>query len=518
MSIVNVNNLSIKFGTNTVVDQISFRVEKGEVLAIVGESGSGKSVTAATLGWLQPESAIVSGSVSIFDQDITNASDRKRRQLRGNKISYIFQEPMTALNPLHKIQKQIAESITLHQGLSGEALEQAINKSLEQVGLTDFDRIKSSYPHELSGGQRQRVVIAMALANRPKLLIADEPTTALDATLERQILDLLIDLQKELGLTLVFITHDLRILSGLADRVLVMKSGKIVEEGNADQVLTTPTQPYTQQLINAANYDPRTPFVREDKPLARTNQLCVTYGKPAGFLRKSSEFVALKGIDLQVRSGEALGLVGESGSGKSTIGRAMMKLVESTGEIEVDGHQIQTANRSDIRTIRRSVQMVFQDPFGSLSPRMTVGSIIGEGLSIHEPKVNIAERVHETMLEVGLDPSFSQRYPHEFSGGQRQRISIARAIIMRPKLIILDEPTSALDRTVQTQIVELLINLQNKYNLGYLFISHDFAVVRAICHSVIVLKDGEIVEKGSTKAVFESPQKPYSQKLVSAAL
>ncbi len=518
MSIVSVQNLSIAFGQNEVVSDVSFDLDEGDVLAIVGESGSGKSLTAATLGALTPDGAALSGKVITAGTEMNGASSREKRRLRGNEISYIFQEPMTALNPLHKIRKQLAEGMALHQGLSGNALDIAIDDILQKVGLKDIQRITNSYPHELSGGQRQRVVIAMALANKPKILVADEPTTALDATIERQVLDLLIDLRREMGLSMVFITHDLRILPGLADKVLVMQSGKIVEHGTTDQILNSPKEAYTQALISAADYAPRAKLKGKSETIASSHDLQVTYGKPAAFLRKSTEFNALKPINFEIRAGESIGLVGESGSGKSTIGLAMMKLIASQGEVHLGDEILDGNNARTIRAARRNIQMVFQDPFGSLSPRMTIGDIIGEGLKIHDPKADIQARVLEVMAEVGLQADWIARYPHEFSGGQRQRISIARAIILRPKVLILDEPTSALDRTVQTQIVELLIALQDKYGMGYLFISHDLAVVRAICHRIIVLKSGEVVEQGPAHEVFDNPQEEYTKELVKAAL
>ena len=518
MSIVSVENLSIAFSGNTVVDNVSFELAHGEVLAIVGESGSGKSLTAATLGGLSPESAEITGKVTVAGLELLTASDRAKRALRGNEISYIFQEPMTALNPLHRIRKQIAEGVQLHQGLSGDALETEIKDGLDRVGLGDHDRILNAYPHELSGGQRQRVVIAMALANKPNILVADEPTTALDATIERQVLDLLMEIRAKMGLSMVFITHDLRILPGLADRVLVMRNGQIVEQGSTEVILNNPTEKYTQDLIRAADYDARAKIKNTPEVIASATDLAVTYGKPKAFLRKSTLFNALKPISLDIRAGEAIGLVGESGSGKSTIGLAMMKLITATGQVRLGDEILNGHNARTIRAARKNIQMVFQDPFGSLSPRMTIGDIIGEGLKIHDPKADISARVLEVMTEVGLDPEWVARYPHEFSGGQRQRISIARAIILRPKVLILDEPTSALDRTVQTQIVELLIDLQDKYGMGYLFISHDFAVIRAVCHRIIVLKSGVVVEQGDARQIFENPQESYTKALVKAAM
>lgn len=509
--------LGIAFGDHQVVEDVSFALNEGKILAIVGESGSGKSLTAASLGALTPTGAEVSGEILFGNIDVNTASERQKRNIRGNEISYIFQEPMTALNPLHRIEKQVGEGLELHRGLRGEKLKSEVIKLLHEVGLTDDDRFLSALPHELSGGQRQRVCIAMALANQPKILVADEPTTALDATVEKQVLDLLKEKQREQNFGMIFITHDLRLLREFADEVMVMQAGKRIEIGTVEDILENPNDPYTKALIAAGNYAPRTPMATRPTPLLEATALSVTYGKPKGLLRKSTEFEALKPIDIALGAGEAIGLVGESGSGKSTLGLALMRLIPTKGKVTLDGEILSADDRHTIRKARRNVQMVFQDPYGSLSPRMSVGEIIGEGLRVHEPKADIDTEVRKIMQEVELDPEHAVRYPHEFSGGQRQRIAIARALILKPKLLILDEPTSALDRTVQKQIVKLLIDLQTRYSMGYIFISHDLAVVRAICHRIIVLKSGEVVEKGETEQIYERPTQEYTKLLIEAA-
>ncbi len=517
MSDLRVQNLSISFGSQKVVDQISFSLSKGEVLAIVGESGSGKSLTAASLGALTPPGANLEGKIHIDQIDVIHASERQKRAIRGNEISYIFQEPMSALNPLHRIEKQISEGIALHQNLQGQALQKAVLSALDEVGLHDHQRFLNALPHELSGGQRQRVCIAMALANRPQYLVADEPTTALDATVEMQVLQLLKSKQAEHGFGMLFITHDLRLLPKFADRVMVMQKGQMIEIGDVQTVLNNPKDAYTQALIAAGEYAPRGTMAKTPNPILKAHNLSVTYGKPKGFLRKSTEFKALDPCDLQIGAGEALGLVGESGSGKSTLGLALMRLIPNHGEVTLEGTPLNANDRTSIRAARRNVQMVFQDPYGSLSPRMSIGEIIGEGLKVHEPQTDIKSAVKKIMEEVELNPDHAARYPHEFSGGQRQRIAIARALILKPKILILDEPTSALDRTVQKQIVKLLIDLQNRYKMGYIFISHDLAVVRAICHRMIVLKQGKIMEEGQTDQIFDHPKEEYTQLLIEAA-
>ncbi len=518
MSLVDVKNLSIRFGKNEVVRDVSFSVEAGEILAIVGESGSGKSLTAASIGGLLPSNAEISGEILFNNLDINKASDREKRAIRGNDISYVFQEPMSALNPLHRIEKQVAEGMELHQGLRGEKLHDGVVEILGQVGLNDHERFLPALPHQLSGGQRQRVCIAMALANNPKCLVADEPTTALDATVEKQVLDLLRAKHKALGYGMIFITHDLRLLENFVDRVMVMQHGRVVEIGTVEQVLQNPKDPYTRALIDAGEFEPRGVMKTRPKPLLNAKSLSVTYGKPKTLFSKSTEFEALKPLDLQLGAGESIGLVGESGSGKSTLGLALMRLIPTKGEVELNGEILSADKKSALRAARRNIQMVFQDPYGSLSPRMTIGDIIGEGLKVHYPKMDRQSEIAKIMEEVELDPKHANRYPHEFSGGQRQRIAIARALILKPKLLILDEPTSALDRTVQKQIVELLIRLQDRYEMGYIFISHDLSVVRAMCHRVIVLKNGEIMEEGVTTQIYDKPQNDYTKLLIEAAL
>jgi microcin C transport system ATP-binding protein len=495
-------------------------VKKGETLALVGESGSGKSVSAlATVGLLQ-DNADVSGSVTYNGKELVGASLPDLRRIRGNDVSFIFQEPMTSLNPLHTVEKQMAESLALHQGLSGDKARDRIIELMHKVGIRDAESRLGAYPHQLSGGQRQRVMIAMALANGPELLIADEPTTALDVTIQAQILDLLADLKKSEGLSLLFITHDLGIVRRIADRVCVMQGGEIVEQGATAEVFANPQHPYTQKLL-AAEPSGRPGEVAEDAPVVvEAKNLRVWFPIQQGLLRRTVGHVqAVNDASFTVRAGETLGIVGESGSGKTTLALAVLRLVDSTGPIVFQGRDLRSLAGQDLRAVRRDLQVVFQDPFGSLSPRMTAEQIIAEGLGVHgvEPGRNRREMVAEIMTEVGLDPGAMERYPHEFSGGQRQRIAIARAMILRPALVVLDEPTSALDMTVQVQIVELLRALQRKYRLAYIFISHDLRVIRALAHKVIVMRAGDVVEAGAGDAIFASPTTDYTRELLQAA-
>ncbi len=502
------------------VKGVSFAVGKGETVALVGESGSGKSVTALATVGLLPDSAETSGSVRYLGREMLRASENDLRRVRGNDISFIFQEPMTSLNPLHTIEKQLGESLSLHQALTGTAARARIVELLGKVGIRDPESRLGAYPHQLSGGQRQRVMIAMALANGPELLIADEPTTALDVTVQAQILDLLADLKRSEGLSLLFITHDLNIVRRIADRVCVMQGGEIVEQGPTAAVFAAPAHPYTQKLLAAEPQGRPDPVAPDAPEVLRTEHLRVWFPIQRGFLRQTVGHVkAVNDANLVVRAGETLGIVGESGSGKTTVALAVLRLLQSQGHIAVLGREIQGLTGADLRPLRRDLQIVFQDPFGSLSPRMTAEQIIAEGLSVHglEPGRNRREMVAAIMAEVGLDPETMGRYPHEFSGGQRQRIAIARAMILRPKLVVLDEPTSALDMTVQVQIVGLLRELQRKWGLAYVFISHDLRVVRALAHKVIVMKEGDVVEAGDSAAIFADPQSDYTRALMAAA-
>ena len=524
IQVLDVQNLNVKFRQDGsfvhAVRNVSFTVAKGETLAIVGESGSGKSVTALSTVSLLADSAQVTGSITYGGKQMVGASEPELRRVRGNDISFIFQEPMTSLNPLHTIERQLAESIELHQGLRGAAIRAKIIELLIKVGIRDPETRLGAYPHELSGGQRQRVMIAMALANGPELLIADEPTTALDVTIQAQILDLLADLKAKEGMSLLFITHDLTIVRKIADRVCVMKDGEIVEQGPTAQIFAAPQHPYTQMLLAAESTGLPLPVPAHAPVIATTEALKIWFPLYAGLLKRTVGYVkAVNAATLSVRAGETVGIVGESGSGKTTLALAIMRLIASKGPIGFLGQPIQDLGQRQMRPLRKEMQIVFQDPFGSLSPRMTVEQIIAEGLGVHglEQGRNARDMVTEMMQEVGLDPALMDRYPHEFSGGQRQRIAIARALILRPKLMVLDEPTSALDMTVQVQIVQLLRDLQQKYGLAYLFISHDLKVVRALSHKVMVMKNGDVVEQGDAAAIFDAPQSDYTRALMKAA-
>jgi microcin C transport system ATP-binding protein len=522
--VLNVTDLNVRFrqdgATTHAVRNVSFDVRRGETVALVGESGSGKSVTALSTVALLPDSAEIAGSITYDGAEMVGADEAELRRVRGNDISFIFQEPMTSLNPLHTLEKQLAESILLHQGLSGEAARAKIIELLNQVGIQDPESRLSAYPHQLSGGQRQRVMIAMALANGPELLIADEPTTALDVTIQAQILELLADLKRDIGMSMLFITHDLGIVRKFADRVCVMKDGEIVERGETRELFANPQHPYTQMLLSAESTGHPDPVPTDAKTIAETEALRIWFPIQRGLLKRTVGHIkAVNAATLSVRAGETVGIVGESGSGKTTLALAIMRLISSEGPVIFQGRNIQGLRSKEMRPLRSDMQIVFQDPYGSLSPRMTVEEIISEGLTIHriDPSRDRRDMVAEIMAEVGLDPEMMHRYPHEFSGGQRQRIAIARAMILRPKLVVLDEPTSALDMTVQVQIVELLRNLQKKYGLAYLFISHDLKVVRALSHKVIVMKRGDVVEQGDAAQIFEAPQSDYTRELMAAA-
>ncbi|MGV8985478.1 MAG: ABC transporter ATP-binding protein [Cypionkella sp.] len=524
MSLLSVENLNVRFRQDGqlihAVKGVSFTLEKGETLALVGESGSGKSVTALSTVSLLADNAEVQGSVLYDGQQMIGASEARLQKVRGNDISFIFQEPMTSLNPLHTIEAQITESLSLHQGLSGAPARARVLELLEKVGIRDAESRLPAYPHQLSGGQRQRVMIAMALANGPDLLIADEPTTALDVTIQAQILDLLADLKRTDGLSLLFITHDLTIVQRIADRVCVMQGGEIVEQGKTAELFANPQHPYTQKLLAAHATGRPDPVAADAKEVLRTEDLRVWFPITSGFMRRVTGHVkAVNGANLSVRAGETLGVVGESGSGKTTLALAILRLIASEGKVVLDGKDISAVSKSALRPLRRDMQVVFQDPFGSLSPRMTAEAIIAEGLGVHglDPGRDRREMVAEIMVEVGLDPTTMHRYPHEFSGGQKQRIAIARAMILRPRLVVLDEPTSALDMTVQVQIVDLLRDLQRRHGLAYVFISHDLRVVRALSHKVMVMQSGDVIEAGVAEALFANPQHDYTKALLAAA-
>jgi microcin C transport system ATP-binding protein len=525
--LLSVRDLSVAFhqgGTQSLaVDRVSFDIAPGEVMALVGESGSGKSVTASSVLKLlpYPSASHPSGEIFFEGRDLLKASEQALRAVRGNDITMIFQEPMTSLNPLHTIEKQVSEILELHQALTGAAARTRVLALLNQVGIREPEKRLKAYPHELSGGQRQRVMIAMALANRPKLLIADEPTTALDVTVQAQILELLKRLQVEYGMSILFITHDLGIVRRFADRVCVMTKGEIVERGTVEEVFERPQHAYTRHLLASEPRgepplaDPTRPVVMEGRDVK------VWFPIKAGFLRRVVDHVkAVDGIDVTLRAGETVGIVGESGSGKTTLGLALARLISSRGKISFIGSDIGAYSLQEMRPLRDKLQVVFQDPFGSLSPRMSVGDIIAEGLTVHQPKMTADERDRQvawSLEEVGLDPTTRWRYPHEFSGGQRQRIAIARAMVLKPRFVMLDEPTSALDMTVQAQVVDLLRDLQKKHDLAYLFISHDLKVVKALANHVIVMRAGKVMEEGPSRQIFEAPQNEYTRALLAAA-
>ena len=525
--LLSVRDLSVAFhqgnAETLAVDRVSFDIAPGEVVALVGESGSGKSVSAASILKLLPYPAAShpSGEILFEGRDLMTASEQELRAVRGNDITMIFQEPMTSLNPLHNIEKQIGEILALHQAIAGETARDRTLELLRQVGIRDPEKRLSAYPHELSGGQRQRVMIAMALANRPKLLVADEPTTALDVTVQAQILDLLRQLKADHGMSMLFITHDLGIVRKFADKVCVMTKGKIVESGPVEDIFTNPQHDYTKKLLAS---EPRgePPRLDETKPVVmQGDDIRVWFPIKAGFLRKVVDHVkAVDGVDMVLRAGQTLGVVGESGSGKTTLGLALARLISSKGRISFIGQDIDGYSFAEMRPLRDRLQIVIQDPFGSLSPRMSVGEIIAEGLKVHERALSAAERdarVCWALDEVGLDTATRWRYPHEFSGGQRQRIAIARAMVLKPRFVMLDEPTSALDMTVQAQVVDLLRDLQKKHDLAYLFISHDLRVVKALANEVIVMRSGKVVEQGPATEIFQAPKADYTRALMAAA-
>jgi microcin C transport system ATP-binding protein len=525
--LLDVKDLSIAFGQGPrrmlAVDRVSFDVSKGETVALVGESGSGKSCTALAVMKLlpYPSASHPSGTIRFKDQELLGMSEREIRRVRGNDITIIFQEPMTSLNPLHTIEKQIAEILSIHRGMSGNAARARIVELLGQVGIPDPASRLGSYPHQLSGGQRQRVMIAMALANEPDLLIADEPTTALDVTVQAQILKLLKDIQTRLGMSMLFITHDLGIVRKIADRVCVMSKGKIVEQGPVARVYGAPEHPYTRALLAAEPKPDPAPLQPSAPVIVETQDLKVWFPVKRGVMRKVVGHIkAVDGVSVSVRKGETLGVVGESGSGKTTLGLAILRLISSDGPIVFLGKTIQGLTFKEMRPVRHDMQIVFQDPYGSLSPRMSVSDIIEEGLWVHHPEMSAPEReerVLRALADVGLDPDTRSRYPHEFSGGQRQRIAVARAIVLEPTFVVLDEPTSALDMLIQSQIVDLLRDLQKRRNLTYLFISHDLRVVAALASRLIVMRNGKVMEEGPAADVFANPKSDYTRALFAAA-
>ncbi|MGB3390842.1 MAG: ABC transporter ATP-binding protein [Pseudaminobacter sp.] len=525
--LLSVRDLSVAFTqggkSQTAVDHISFDIAKGETLALVGESGSGKSVSALSVLRLLPYPAAShpSGQVLFQGDDLLAKNENELRRVRGNKITMIFQEPMTSLNPLHTIEQQIVEILKLHQGMGDKKARARTLELLNEVGIREPQKRLGAYPHQLSGGQRQRVMIAMALANEPELLIADEPTTALDVTVQAQILELLADLKARKGMSMLFITHDLGIVRKIADRVCVMTKGRIVETGPTKEIFANPQHEYTRHLL-AAEPKGKPPQADPDaKTVMSGDDIKVWFPIKQGFFRKVVDYVkAVDGIDVTVRAGQTLGVVGESGSGKTTLGLALARMISSEGRINFKGRDINALSFNEMRPLRSELQIVFQDPYGSLSPRMSISEIIEEGLKIHESKLSADdrdERVVDVLQEVGIDPETRFRYPHEFSGGQRQRIAIARAMVLKPRFVMLDEPTSALDMSVQAQVVDLLRNLQKKHDLAYLFISHDLKVVRALANDVIVMRNGKIVEAGPSRQIFEEPRSDYTRALISAA-
>lgn len=519
--LVEIRDLSVEFSGVPAVKKLSLHIERGETLALVGESGSGKSVTALSILQLLPGNAqYPSGSIRVDGVETMGADGEILRTIRGAKVTMIFQEPMSSLNPLHSIERQIAEVLWVHQGLKRRTVRGRVVELLELVGLRDAERRLHAYPHELSGGERQRVMIAMAVANEPDLLIADEPTTSLDVTIQAQILALLADLQERLGMALLLITHDLSIVRRLARRVCIMRAGEIVEQGPTAQIFASPRETYTQRLIEAEPTPKLAVAAAGGAPLVACRDLEVHFPLHQGLFGSRESIRAVDGVSLEIEAGRTLGLVGESGSGKSTLGLALLRLIASRGGIRYAGREIQGLRNRELRPLRRELQIVFQDPYGSLSPRLSVQQIVEEGLQLHEPGMDRGARrqaVARMLEEVGIEPDSQDRYPHEFSGGQRQRIAVARAMVLKPRFVVLDEPTSALDTTIQVQIVELLRDLQARHGLAYLFISHDLRVVRALSDEVAVMRAGRIVERGPAWRVFDAPQEAYTRTLIAAA-
>ena len=522
-----VDDLAVNFRVEgreiPAVKGVSFHIRRGETMALVGESGSGKSVSALSILQLlpYPVASHPKGSIRVEGKEVVGADTTRLREIRGDRISMIFQEPMTSLNPLHSIEKQVNETLILHRGLDAQAARARTLELLHLVGLAEAEQRLAAFPHQLSGGQRQRVMIAMALANEPDLLIADEPTTALDVTIQAQVLNLLKELQDRLGMAILLITHDLGVVRFMAERVCVMKDGEFVESGDTAQIFERPQHPYTRELMAAEPSGRPDPAPADAPEIIATDGLKVHFPIKAGVLRRTVDYVrAVDGVSARVRSRHTVGVVGESGSGKTTLALALLRLIKSQGPIRFEGQDIQGQSFSQLKPLRRQMQIVFQDPFASLSPRLSASQIVEEGLLVHKIGADYDERrklISAALIEVGLDPATQDRYPHEFSGGQRQRIAIARAMVLKPRLVVLDEPTSALDRSVQAQIVELLRRLQRDHDLAYLFISHDLKVVRALADEVIVMRDGQMVEWGPADTIFEAPKSDYTRALMAAA-
>ncbi|MGI3008833.1 ABC transporter ATP-binding protein [Vibrio parahaemolyticus] len=526
-TILSVNNLSVSFTTNDgivdAVKNVSFELQAGETLSIVGESGSGKSVSTNALMKLLPDNAIVHPDSSIMfeGESILDKTERQMQRIRGDRIGMIFQEPMTSLNPYMRVGIQVAEAMMCHRSVNHRKAKERVLELFDLVHLPNPQQAYDKYPHEFSGGQLQRIMIAMALINEPDILIADEPTTALDVTVQAEVLLLIKEIQAKMGMAILFITHDLGVVKHFADRVLVMCKGEVVEEGITEHLFSEPQHEYTKMLINSIPKGSKTPVDENASELLNAEDIRVKFlVKPHFIASKNEYFEAVKGISLQLKQGETLGIVGESGSGKSTLGRALIGLLPSTGKIEFKGQNMASLSDQERFDLKKDVQMVFQDPYGSLSPRMTIGEIITEGLTVHRPYLNKKERMQKAravLREVRLDPASINRYPHEFSGGQRQRIAIARALILEPSFILLDEPTSALDRSVQLTVIDLLKDLQKKHNIGYLFISHDLSVVKALSDRVLVMQKGEVMEQGSAQEIFHHPKSEYTRKLIDAS-
>ena len=520
--LLEIKKLNVAFSNNThkAIDNCSFNINEGETLGLVGESGSGKSLCALSILNLLPSNAVRTGQIIFNNRDITRLNEKQLQDIRGSNISMIFQEPMTALNPLHTIRRQIAEVLKLHSNMDNEQISKHILELLMRVGIKRPHIRMDCYPHQLSGGQRQRALIAIALACRPQLLIADEPTTALDVTVQKQILALLRELQDELKMAVLFISHDLHLIKKISDNVCVMRRGSIVEQGNTKKVFITPEHNYTKALIDSVPKGGQKTDITNSPLLIEANKISVWFPIKRGFFKKTVDYVkAVTDVSFQIKKGETLGIVGESGSGKTTLALALLKLYKYKGTIKFNNINISSMSEKVFRPFRHEMQIVFQDPFGSLSPRMNVEQILKEGLAVQDKvsKSKWQDKILDALKDVGLSVACLPRYPHEFSGGQRQRIAIARILVLRPTFIILDEPSSALDRTVQAQIIALLQNLQRKYNLSYLFISHDLAVIKALSHRVMVMQAGRIIEHGTTEKIFKNPQNPYTKELINSS-